>query len=235
LRAAHRTLALLPGFALAHWLAATVQVARQVFDDAERELVAGIASQAGQTGGAARFSSVALHWLLGLIHLARGDEARALEEFEIELASEQSGHLFARECCANTWYAIGALRLRQRRAQEAAAAFERAIERVAAHPMAHAGVAAAAAGRFEPSTASSRDAPRETPGRHASFEAALARAVRLVVTDAHADAARLVDDALAAAPPGNAGWILPVEPLVNVAAHPDLWAGPLARIRNRAA
>ena len=43
LRAAHRTLALLPDFPLAHWLAATVHVARQVLSEAERELTAGLA------------------------------------------------------------------------------------------------------------------------------------------------------------------------------------------------
>ena len=73
LRAAHRTLALLPGFALAHWLIATVHVARQALDEAERELAMGIASQSGEAAGSARFSAVALHWLRGLIHLARGE------------------------------------------------------------------------------------------------------------------------------------------------------------------
>jgi hypothetical protein len=50
-----------------------------------------------------------------------------------------------------------------------------------------------------------------------------------------ADAASLVGDALAVAAPGNAGWLLPVEPLLQVTAHPDLWARPLALVRARAA
>ena len=58
----------------------------------------------------ARFGAVALHWLRGLVHLARGDDDRALAEFERELAGEGAGHMYSRECCANTWYAIGALR-----------------------------------------------------------------------------------------------------------------------------
>src|SRR5215510_3624480 len=45
LREAHRTLALMPGFSLAHWLAATVHVARSALAEAERELVAGLAGQ----------------------------------------------------------------------------------------------------------------------------------------------------------------------------------------------
>ena len=51
---------------------------------------------------------------------------------------------------------------------------------------------------------------------------------------AHDEAGRLVDNALAFAPPGNAAWLLPVEPLLGVAARPESWAGALARLRQRA-
>lgn len=234
LRAAHQTLALLPGFPLAHWLAATVHVARQVLGEAERELAAGLASEAGQPGGGTRFSAVALHWLLGLIHLAHGDQTRALEEFERELSFEHAGQLYARECAANTWYAIGALRLRQGRRPEAAAAFARAIERVAAHPMARVGLAASGSPVSIAHPAVSAGAE---PGDHRlpAADAAVSRAAQLVVDGAHTDAARILDEALASAPPGNAAWLLPIEPLLHVSAHPDLWARALARLRNRAA
>lgn len=230
LRAADRTLALLPDFPLAHWLAATVHVARQVLHEAERALTAALGSQAGQVTGHPRFSPVALHWLLGLIHLARGDMARALEEFEVELSFEHAGHLYARECAANTWYAIGALRLRQGRLADANAAFERAIERVATHLMAKVGLMAAGSRRVStPATGA------EPPGSRAlSVEAAVCRAAQLVVAGAPTEAARIVDEALAGAAPGNAGWLLPIEPLLHATAHPDLWARPLAHLRNRA-
>ena len=61
-----------------------------------------------------------------------------------------------------------------------------------------------------------------------------AQAAQLVASGAHAEAARIVDEALAAAPAGNAGWLLPIEPLLNVAARPDTWARALAHLRNRA-
>jgi len=118
LRAARRTLALLPGFALAHWLIATVHVARHALDEAERELTIGIANQSGSSSAPLRFSPVALHWLRGLIHLERNEQQAALEAFERELAFEESGHLYGRECCANTWYSIGAIHLRRGRAHE---------------------------------------------------------------------------------------------------------------------
>ena len=172
LRAAHRALTLLPDFPLAHWLAATVHVARQVLTEAERELVAGL-PHAGHPMGGSRFSAVALHWMLGLIHLARGDEARALEELECELSFESAGQLYARECAANTWYAIGALRLRQGRSADARAAFARAIERVATHPMARAGLVAA--GALDPDAATGQiDTGTGQPGRGAhSVDAAV--------------------------------------------------------------
>jgi DNA-binding winged helix-turn-helix (wHTH) protein len=231
LREARRTLALLPGFPLAHWLAATVHVARQALVEAERELTAGIAGQDGQNVGRSRFSGVALHWLLGLIYLSAGDHDRALEQFERELSFERSGHLYARECGANTWYAIGSLRLREGRRSDAVEAFSRALERVAIHPMARAGLAAA-------TSANTRSATGSAGGRQAaagSIEAAMAGASPLVLAGAHDEAARLVDAALASAPPGNAGWLTPIEPLLNVSAHPAAWAHVLAHLRTRAA
>jgi DNA-binding winged helix-turn-helix (wHTH) protein/Flp pilus assembly protein TadD len=235
LRAAQRTLALLPHFPPAHWLAATVHVARQAFPEAERELMTALASQAGAAKGQPRFSSVALHWLLGLLHLARGDEIRALEEFELELSLEDTGHLYSRECCANTWYALGALRLRQGHQAEAGTAFQRALERVAGHPMARVGLAAVG----PPSSPSVRPQDRHRVDRPdldaRAVEAALVRAGRLVVAGAHADAAHVVGEALTVAAAGDAGWVLPVEPLLHVTAHLDTWARPLALIRDRAA
>ena len=68
-----------------------------------------------------------------------------------------------------------------------------------------------------------------------SMEAAIGQAVYLVAAGDAASAARLLDHALAAAPPGNAGWVLPVEPLLNVSSAPDLWGPVLARLRSRAA
>jgi DNA-binding winged helix-turn-helix (wHTH) protein len=227
LRAAHRTLSLLPDFPLARWLAATVYVARQVLDEAERELIAGLATAPGRSPGDTQFSPVALHWLLGLIHLARGDERRALEEFERELALDSAGHLYGRECCANTWYAIGSLRLRQQRAAEAGAAFERALQHVAIHPMARVGLSAVSGG--------GPSAPGNGLSLPTSIETALVNAARAVMTGSHHEAATLVDDALSAAPPGNAAWLLPVEPLLQATAHPEVWRSTLARLRHRAA
>ena len=223
LRAARRTLALLPGCPLAHWLAATVHVARQGLDQAERELVAGCAAVA--VGGSdARFSGVALEWLLGLIHLSRGDAAAAREHFDRELAAEHGGHLYARECCANVWYAIGAIRWREGDRAGAHEAFAQALQRVKGHGLAAIGLTLSASRPRE---------VQDTGPRSSGVEIAMAKAVALTSAGQRAEAAAVVDAALAAAPPGNGGWILPVEPLLQVSG-PE-WEPVLARLGSRAA
>lgn len=226
LRAARRTLALVPGFALAHWLAASVMVARQMLDEAARELTTGIAAQASG-GPNTPFSGIALHWLLGLIRLARQDGGRALAEFELELANESIGHLYTRECCANTWYTIGACHLRHRRLPDAVAAFDNALQRVPKHAMAQLGRAVAAGTPPPPAGSSLRPAG-------GSMDEAIYLAAGHVLAGSHAAAAQVVDEALSAAPPSNAAWLLPVEPLLNVGAAPGEWKSALARLSARA-
>ena len=55
---------------------------------------------------------------------------RALESLERELSFEASGHLYARECCANTWYAIGALHQRRQQRDKAVSGDSRRRSRV---------------------------------------------------------------------------------------------------------
>ncbi len=229
LREARRTLTLLPGFPLAHWLAASVHVARQAPAQAERELVAGISAQT--SGAPSRFSGVALHWLTGLIHLSRDEDDRARAAFDRELSQEGSGHLYARECCAQTWYAIGALEWRRGRNDQARAAFDEVLRRLPLHPMARLGLAAARG---------DRDALSEIPDldRGNPVDRAIARAARLALSGTPAgrsEAARLVEQSLVDVSPGSAGWLLPLEPLLHVSSDPDRWAPALARLRNRAA
>lgn len=227
LRAARRTLALLPGCALAHWLAATVHVARQAIDEAERELAAG--AKALTRDAESRLSGVAIEWLLGLIRLSRGDAAAAQAHFERELAAESSGHLYARECCANVWYAIGAMRWRQGHRDAARVAFVEALQRVHGHALAAIGLARSGPAESGVPAAAAWQAGS---GPRAGVDAALARAMVMTCEGRVSEAAAVVDAALAAAPPGNAGWILPVEPFL-APSGPE-WDAVLARLRQRA-
>ena len=234
LRAARRTLVLLPGCPLAHWLAATVYVARQAPDEAEREL--GEGARALTRAADSRFSGVALDWLLGLLCLARGDEAGAQRHFDHELEAEAGGHLYARECCANVWYAIGAMRWRRGDRAQAREAFAQALRRVERHPLASIGWAAAGSDGLQPPTPGGSEDPQPRtadPQSRTIADVAIARAVALTLGGRRVEAGRLVDDALAASPPGNAAWVLPVEPLLAVEG-PE-WDAALARLRSRAA
>jgi hypothetical protein len=64
---------------------------------------------------------------------------------------------------------------------------------------------------------------------------AMANAAALVLHGKQDLAARICAEALAHAEPGPAGWILPVDPVLNPLRHPDVWARTLAMLRDRAA
>ncbi len=224
LRSANRVLTLCPGLAFAHWFAATVFVARQAFDMAIEQLRAGCTAQDAQRKAAGRFHAVGLHLLHGLVLAARGAVDNALAEFSRELALEDDAHVYARECGATTRYAIGALRLRQGRRDDAEAAFHEALTRVPGHALAAVGLAA-----ISPSS----DAQATRPDTN-TVDAAMVKAAALALAGQHHEAASVYGDALAQVDPGSAGWLLPVEPLLHVSGHPDAWAQTLATLRHRA-
>ena len=173
-----------------------------------------------------RFSAVALHWLLGLVYLARGDEARAREEFTRELAFEPAGHLYARECCANTWYAIGAMLWRQGRREPRWRRFAEALSRVPAHVMALAGLVAA-----EPA-ASMRSTARaaQLEGHGMAVEAAMGRAASTRCSARSCGRPR--QDRRGAAPRCPRQRRLDAADRAAAAgqAHPAHWRGVLARL-----
>lgn len=224
LRGARRTLTLFPGFPIGHWLAATVLIARQAYGEAERELETGLES--GQINPQ-RFSGVALHWLRGLLAMVAGDDDLARAHFARELQQEHGGHLYARECCANTWYALGALECRRGERELADRAFAQTLDRIAAHPCALAARSALHGEGLDVSAFAVQAS---------SVDRAIASAVHAAVSDTAAEATvAAVHDALAAAPPGSAGWLLPIEPMLHVAARPERWAAALTTLRHRAA
>lgn len=222
LTAAYEALSLLPGCVMAHCLAATVFIGRNMLERAEREIDLGLASADVDAGPAARFSIVAVHWLKGLLLFARGavDEARA--SFERELALEARGHFYARECCANTWYAVGACELQRGNRDAARAGFDEALSRVPTHTMARAGLAL-----IDRRGDTGVDVP-------VSLQSALNRAAALVAAGRASDAADVVKTMLALAPPGDAGWLLPVDPLLGVQRERGVWTTVLATLSARA-
>ena len=237
LRAASRALALLPGLGLAHFLAATVHVARQSLAAARRDLDAGAAAQdEPRVAGRSRFSAVGLHWLRGLVLLAEGDEDAARHELERELGFERSGHVYAAECCAQVHYALGALAWRKNDARETVvASFDRALALASGHVMALAARTALTAAPENERRAAALEARLAALRSRAPAEAAMAAAVGHVLVDDHRRAADLVREALASAGAGGQGWLVTVDPLLAVSRHPDEWAAALALLRSRAA
>ena len=217
-------LALCPGLALAHWFAATVFVARQVFDAALDQLRAGCASQDAQRKESGRFNAVGLHLLHGLVLAAQGDTDGAIEEFGREMAFEADGQLYARECSAE--YLVrprsdpaspGSTR------RSAGGISRRRSKRVPGHPLAAIGV-----GAMSPLSGAHPPAP----GPH-NVDAAIVKAAALTLEGKHREAALLCGEALTHAEPGPAGWLLPLDPLLHATDHHHEWAQTLATLRDR--
>jgi DNA-binding winged helix-turn-helix (wHTH) protein/Flp pilus assembly protein TadD len=232
LRAAGRTRRLLPGLGLAHFLAATVHIARQSFDAAAIEIAAAIAAQ---PEGGTKFAAVGLHWLDGLLQLQKGDESAARQALERELASERGGHLYADECCANVQYAVGALAWRAGETSLAIARFDRALQLAPGHLLCRAAREGISGGSSGP--AGARLAARIARMREHGFgiDAAVAEAVPDVLRENAAAAAAGIERACAQAAPGPQGWSLPLDPLFAVQRHPEAWSGVMAALRTRAA
>jgi DNA-binding winged helix-turn-helix (wHTH) protein/Flp pilus assembly protein TadD len=235
LRAANRALRLLPGLGLAHFLAATVHVARQSFDAAEREIDAGITAQEKRAEATSRFTAVGLHWLNGLLRLQRGDEAGAAAAFDRELASGASAHLYGAECCAHVHYARGARAWQANDRGSAAACFAQALAAASGYLPARAALATLTEARGDapdPSFAALVGRLRE---QRFTIDVAIALEIPRIMQGDEAAAAAAIEEACLTAPPGSQGWQLPLDPLIAAHRHPEVWAGALAALRSRAA
>ena len=234
LRAARQALALRPGLALAHWFAATVFVARGDLDRAREHLCEGSAAQDAQQADG-RFRAAGLHWLLGLVLFAQGREDDALAEFQRELALEDLGHVYGREASANTFYALGAHHVRAGREDEATFAFREALKRVPGHALASLCVP-------RRNDANAAVSPASLLGRVPaiaidvldSVDTAVGAAIWLTMQGRHQEATGLCVAALHRAAPGSSGWILPVEPMLNVWSRREPWIPALTILRERA-
>lgn len=220
--AVRRALKLMPGLAIAHWLAAQVHVGRGVLDQAERDVDEGLIAMSGARVVPERFAAIGLHWLKGLLCRARGAMDEALAAFEQEAALESRGHFYGREMAANNWCAIGACHLEAGDHAVARDAFEESLQRVTDHALSRAGLAIL-----------NGDMDERPWLAGPSFDHAVAAGALRVARGAAAGAADLVTDALSAAPPGATGWRVPIEPLLHVERDPATWANVLAIVSRR--
>ena len=129
-----------PALTHAHFGAAYVYIARGDFDAADALLAEGLEVQ--KKSPTDRLPGRGLRWLRGLIAFQRGDTAAARAELDAELSADGQD-LFADEFAVDALTAHGFIELEEKRPAEAAAFFERALERVPDHARAWIGLAQA--------------------------------------------------------------------------------------------
>jgi DNA-binding winged helix-turn-helix (wHTH) protein len=204
-----------PQMGFLHFSRAMVEVARGELDRARETIDAGVAADASRPADA-RFPGAGLHWLQGLIALSTGDADGADVEFERENA-RKGRDLFAPEFAMDAWCGLGFSRLWVGQAEQAAGMFHRALGLFPGHARSLLGLAQAQSrqGRrtdAEASVAQARTAIDELRAHDRATEATMAAACADALAGREGAAIHALDDLLAQAPPGQAGWTIPVEP-----------------------
>lgn len=227
-----------PAFAHAYFGAAMVHVARGDLGAAEDVLRQGIAAEQRSASRPHRFPGNGLHWLLGLIRLDAGAIDDAQQEFDRELTTRGSA-IYAAEYAMDAYDGHGFARLAARDHAGAAAMFSKALDIAPNHARSLLGLAVACdrqgdLDRSRKAQTHARGAIDELRDSGRATEAAVASALAEAASghpDASADILRrLLDDA----PPGFAGWTIPIEPLLAPLKERREYRALLHRLAERA-
>lgn len=238
IRAATSTLALYPDFAFAHFQMAMVHVARGDMPQAETVLRQGAAVQDRQVARGDRYPALGLHWLLGEVRLAQGDVDEALEEFVREQQRADPHRLYGREYEMSARHGRGVCLLRLDRHREAIACFEQALALYPEHAQSHLGLglAARACGLLDRAETTSRTlaaiVERLDEGR--PIEAGLVRSQILATEGRSGEAGAALCRVLESAPPGFAGWTIPIDPFLAQVHGTKAFADVRGRLAQRA-
>jgi len=217
LRTLARAMELYPDFPFAHFEAAMVHIARGALERAESVLREGTIVQERQADLKQRYPAKGLHWLLGLVRLARGDAREARAEFEREIAIG-STQLYAAEFAMNAYDGVGFAALESGDAGDAVTMFTHALALFPEHArslvglgfsLAKGGDTTAAEAAFT-RAASAIDSLRRG-GR--TNEATLAEAFMHVVRGRADDGLALLKRLVDRPEVPFAGWTIPIEPL----------------------
>ena len=138
----------------------------------------------------------------------------ALDEFERERTLAEPHRLYGREYSMYALLGRGSALFRSGRRDEAADAFRGALARYPEHPLALIGAAVATDGSFARAEAA---IAAMTDGK--PVQAGIARGALLAAAGDAPAAAAALDAVLAAAPPGFAGWQIPVLPMFRQVAE----------------
>jgi tetratricopeptide (TPR) repeat protein len=196
-----------------------VFIARGALDRAERDAALGAEAQRRGRHDMTPLPAAGLHWLRGMLLGARGEIDAALASFDEEIATGQSGHIYARECALNARVATGFTQLSQGNASAAAAVFRDVLGESSDNARASVGLYAAlrrtgdsgGADRMQMVSdgAIATLASSDRPG-----EAALARAGQEIARGRMDEAVGVLVRLLSEAPPGPTGWMIPVDPML---------------------
>lgn len=217
LRALTRAMEMYPDFPFAHFEAAMVHIARGALNRAESVLREGTIVQDRQAHLRQRYPARGLHWLLGLVRLARGDSAEAHAEFTREIDGGAT-QLYAREFAMNAHDGLGFTHLQQGEPEKAVNTFRSALELYPDHARSLVGLGAALAASGDVSAA--RDAFTQADraidglrrgGRAA--EACMTEAFQHSVDQRHDAAIEALGRLLDRPDVPFAGWTIAIEPL----------------------
>jgi DNA-binding winged helix-turn-helix (wHTH) protein/tetratricopeptide (TPR) repeat protein len=238
LQALTRAVELYPDFPFAHFEAAMVHIARGTLDRAESVLREGTLVQDRQADLKQRYPAKGLHWLLGLVRLARGDADEANAEFDREIASG-SWQLYAPEFAMNAHDGSGFARLRMGDAAAAAAEFQRALDLFPDHARSLIGLGAALARKGDAAGARAAfvqvGAAIEALRRGGrGGEATLADALLHSAGGRPVQAIECLNGLLDRADLPFTGWTAPVEPLFEPLHANPSFQGILNRLAERA-
>ena len=205
-----------PALAYTYFFIAMVHVARGRLALAEEALRQGLMHEDQQVR-TDRFPGRGLHWLLGLTRLASGDPSGARAEFERELTSA-GGEIYAADYSIRAYNGQGFAFLQEGNTAAAARMFGRALEFLPEHARSLVGLVEAyrRGGHKKEAASAFERAERALEALRANertMEASMVTAFAHVVSGRQPEAIATLDQFLSEAPPGLAGWTIPVEPL----------------------
>ena len=238
LQAVGRTMELYPDFPFAHFEAAMVHIARGMLDRAESTLREGTIVQDRQAHMKQRYPARGLHWLLGIVRLARGDAAEALLEFDREIAPGV-GQLYGPEFAMNAHDGAGFAHLASSDPGAAVERFRQALGLFPEHARSLVGLggalradgeAVAADAAFARASSAIEALRRGGRGGEAAMAEALQHAVRGRQEDAIGALHKLLDKAELS----FSGWTIPVEPLLAPLRQTPAFQGVLSKLAERA-
>jgi tetratricopeptide (TPR) repeat protein len=217
-----------------------VFIARQAFEPALDAAVAGAAAQSRQSAGPpVQFPAIGLHWLHGLLLLRSGQTGAALSAFAREIDGAQDSQIYGSEFRVNAQVAAGFAHLEVGDVAGAIDAFRFALEILPRNGRALVGLhrcferqrLTVAADRLDASI-DQAIAELSTSGR--SAEAALVTAASLGARGDLDRGCTVLQRLVDAAPPGQAGWQIPVDPALSPLRSSSQFAQIQAHVATRA-